>query len=87
VFDEPSESEEEEELATDVPLTTVPTPAVPNDSEHSEPLLTLDEDTVKHLTVSQLKDELRKRKLTVNGVKSVLQNKLLAFFSNPSSNN
>jgi hypothetical protein len=30
VFDEPSESEEEEELDSDVP-----TPAVPNDSEHA----------------------------------------------------
>jgi hypothetical protein len=85
VFDEPSESKEEEELASNVPLTNVPTPAVPNDSEHAEPSPTLDEDTVKRLTISQLKDELRKQKLTVNGVKLVLQNRLLAFFSNPSS--
>jgi hypothetical protein len=87
VFDEPLESEEEEELASNAPVTNVPTPAIPNESKHAEPLPTLDEDTVKHLTVSQLKDELRKRKLTVNGVKLALQNRLQAFLSNPSSNN
>jgi hypothetical protein len=59
-------------LASNEPLTNLPPPTVPLASEHIDPLPTLDEDTVKHLNVSQLKDELRKQKLTVNGVKLVL---------------
>jgi hypothetical protein len=47
-------------LATDVSFTNVRTLAGPDDSEHTEPLPTLDKDTVKHLTISQLKDELKK---------------------------
>ncbi len=79
LFDEASKSEDEEELPTDTPLTNVPIPAVPNDLEHSEPLPTLDEDAIKNMTVAQLKDELRKQKVTVNRVKLVLQNRLLTF--------
>jgi hypothetical protein len=74
VFEDPSWSEEEEELDSNVLVTNVPTPAVPNVSEHAGPSPTLDEDTVKRLTVSQLKDELRKWKPS-------------SFFSKPSSKN
>jgi hypothetical protein len=40
-----------------MPLTNVPAPVVPNDSEQVEPLPTHNEDNVKHLAVSQLKDD------------------------------
>ncbi len=70
-------------MDSNVLVTNVPTPAVPNVSEHAGPSPTLDEDTVKRLTVSQLKDELRKRKPEVNGVlQLVLQNRLLASLAN-----
>jgi hypothetical protein len=38
------------------------------------------------MTVEQRKEELRKRKLPVNGVKAVLLNRLLGFFGNPNNN-
>jgi hypothetical protein len=66
------------QLPTDVPCeqTQLPLP----------PLPLIEEDAVKNMTVAQLKDELKKRKLTVNGVKQVLQERLLGFLCNPNSN-
>ena len=89
VMDEPSESEDEEEL----PTVGAPSPILlPTDVQCEQTQLPpppplLDEDAVKSMTVAQLKDELKKRKLTVNGVKQVLQERLLGFLRNPNSNN
>jgi hypothetical protein len=52
-----------------------------------QPTALLDDEAVNKMTIAQLKDELRKRNLTVNGVKAVLQERLQAFLSNPNSSN
>jgi len=82
------ESDDDEELPT---ASAAPLPREATNTAGEEPqpapVPLLDEDSVKVMNVAQLKDELRKRKLTVNGVKQVLQERLLSFLRNPNSNN
>jgi hypothetical protein len=91
VMDELSDTEDEEELPTagGAPsILLLPTNALPSEqTQLPPPPPLLDEDAVKSMTVAQLKEELKKRKLAVNGVKQVLQDRLLGFLHNPNSNN
>jgi hypothetical protein len=85
IMDEASDSEDDEELPTAAGVESASTLQLPTDVPPLPPPPLLTEDAVKRMNVAQLKDELKKQKLTVNGVKLALQERLLGN-SNSNSN-
>lgn len=83
VLDEASDSEDEDELPSSNVVPPPPDTVPPAPQESQQPIVTLNEEDVKKMNVAQLKEELKKRKLTVNGVKATLQQRLLDNLNNP----